>query len=201
MIYYLKGRVVSKDNDAILLDVHDIGYQLLVTHVEDFSINEEVQVYTYNVIREDEQYLIGFKTLEERNVVLSLNKVKGLGPKTSLTMLASSTPESIVKAIASNNIAYLKHLPGIGSKVAAQIILDLKGELTGEKGDPEIYEDAYDALKTMGYKNKQIDRVLATINEPELSAMEIVKIALSKLRGNNIWVKLKTTLIVTKIKR
>ena len=88
-----------------------------------------------------------------------------------------------MNAIASNNVAYLKKLPGIGAKAAAQIILDLKGELTGgSKGDPGVYEDVYDALKAMGFKGAAIDRVLATINEPGASSEDILRIALSKLR-------------------
>jgi Holliday junction DNA helicase RuvA len=88
----------------------------------------------------------------------------------------------MITAIASNNVAYLKKLPGIGGKAAAQIILDLKGVLTGgEKGNPEVYEDVYDALKEMGFKGAAIDRVLATINEPEAKPEDILRLALSKL--------------------
>ena len=78
----------------------------------------------------------------------------------------------------------MKKLPGIGAKAAAQIILDLKGELTGTKvkGDPSVYEEVYDALKELGFKGAAIDRVLATINEPDASSEEILKLALSKLR-------------------
>ena len=85
-------------------------------------------------------------------------------------------------AIASNNVAYLKKLPGIGGKAAAQIILDLKGELTGSKGDPGVYEEVYDALKELGFKGAAIDRVLATINEPDAKPEDVLRIALSKLR-------------------
>ena len=183
MIYFLKGKVSMIDGDTVIIDVNDVGYQVLVSHVNDYKVGEDVLVYTYNVVREDEQYLIGFKSLDEKNVFLSLIKVKGLGPKSAIGALSSTTPEEVVAAISSNNVAYLKKLPGIGAKAAAQIILDLKGQLTGgTKGDPGVYEEVYDALKSMGFKGAAIDRVLATINEPDASAEEVLRIALNKLR-------------------
>ena len=184
MIYFLRGKVLLKDKDTLVIDVRDVGYQVLVSHIDDYEIGQEVFVYTYNVVREDEQYLVAFNTLEEKSVFLSLIKVKGLGPKTVIGALSATTPEQVVAAISSNNVAFLKKLPGIGAKAAGQIILDLKGELTGDgkKGDPGEYDIVYDALKELGFKGAAIDRVLATINEPGASPEEIIKIALSKLR-------------------
>ena len=183
MIYFLRGKVAIVNNDSVIIDVKDVGYEVLVSHIEDFIVGEEVLVYTYNVVREDENYLVGFKTIEEKNVFLSLIKVKGLGPKTVIGALSATTPNEVVNAIASNNVAFLKKLPGIGAKAAAQVILDLKGQLTGgEKGNPKQYEEVYDALKSLGFKGAAIDRVLATINEPDASTEDILRIALSRLK-------------------
>ena len=184
MIYFLRGIVTIVNKDTVVIDVRDVGYEVLVSHVEDYHIGEEVFVYTYNVVREDENYLVAFKTTEEKAVFLSLIKVKGLGPKTVINALSATTPEMVIAAINSNNVAFLKKLPGIGAKAAAQIILDVKGQLSddGKKGDPTVYDIVYEALKELGFKGAAIDRVLATINEPDLSAEEVIRIALSKLR-------------------
>ena len=182
MIYFLRGKVAHIDGDTIIIDVRDVGYQVLVSHIEDYALNEEVYIYTHEVVREDDQYLVGFKSLEEKTVFLSLIKVKGLGPKSAITALSATTPQQVINAIASNNVAYLKKLPGIGGKAAAQIILDLKGELTGSKGDPGVYEEVYEALKELGFKGAAIDRVLATINEPNAAPEDILRMALAKLR-------------------
>ena len=182
MFYFLRGKVALIDKDSIVLDVRDVGYQILVSHIDDFELGEETLIYTYNVVREDENYLVGFRTLEEKNVFLSLIKVKGLGPKTVIGALSATTPQDVINAIASNNVAYLKKLPGIGAKAAAQVILDLKGGLTGDKGNPKQYEDVYDALKSLGFKGAAIDRVLATINEPNATTEEILRIALQRLK-------------------
>ena len=182
MIYFLKGKIALIENDSVIIDVNNVGYQLLVSHLDQYQVGEEVLMYTYNVVREDENYLIGFKDVEEKNVFLSLIKVKGLGPKTVIGALSATTPNDVINAISSNNVAFLKKFPGLGAKAAGQIILDLKGELTGSKGNPKQYEEVYDALKSLGFKGAAIDRVLATINEPNATTEEILRIALSRLK-------------------
>ena len=182
MIYSLKGRVLLIDGDTVVIDVHDVGYQVLVSHTDQYEIGQEVFLYTYNVVREDEQYLVGFSSLDEKQVFLSLIKVKGLGPRTVIGALSATTPNDVKNAIASNNVVYLKKLPGIGAKAASQIILDLKGELTGTKGDPTVYDEVHEALKELGFKGAAIERVLATINEKDAKPEDVLRIALAKLR-------------------
>jgi Holliday junction DNA helicase RuvA len=183
MIYYLKGKIVSIIENNVIIDVRDVAYQILVSHPDEYSVGDDILIYTHNVVREDENYLVGFKTIEEKHIFLSLIKVKGLGPRSVINALSTTTPQSVINAIASNNVAYLKKLPGIGAKAAAQILLDLKAELSpGDKGNPKQYEEVYEALKSLGFKGAAIDRVLATINEPNSTSEDIVRIALQKLR-------------------
>ena len=182
MIYSLRGKVLLIDGDTVVIDVRDVGYQVLVSHVDNYEVGQEVFLYTYNVVREDEQYLVGFSSLDEKQVFLSLIKVKGLGPRTVIGALSATTPNDVKNAIASNNVVYLKKLPGIGAKAASQIILDLKGELTGTKGDPTVYDEGYEALKELGFKGAAIERVLATINEKDAKPEDVLRIALAKLR-------------------
>ena len=170
------------DGDTVVVDVHDVGYQVLVSHVNDYEVGQDVFLYTYNVVREDETYLVGFSSLEEKEVFLALIRVKGLGPKTVIGALSATTANDVKNAIASNNVVYLKKLPGIGAKAASQIILDLKGELTGTKGDPTVYDEVAEALKELGFKGAAIERVLATINEKDASPEEVLRLALAKLR-------------------
>lgn len=183
MIYFLNGKIKFKNESTVVIDVHDVGYEVLVSHPEEYNIGDEVFLYTHNVVREDEEYLVGFKDEKEKAVFLALIRVKGLGPKTVINALSATNPDLVVAAISANNLAYLKKLPGIGAKAAGQILLDLKGEYTGEKGNPHVYEEVYDALKSLGYKGTVIDRILETINEPNATTEQILKIALSKLRN------------------
>ncbi len=181
MIYYLKGIIKEKHEHEVIIDVHDVAYSLFVSHPDSYSIDEEYLIYTYDVIREDEEYLIGFSSLEEKTLFTSLIKVKGLGPKTVITALCDVTPEMVVDAIKANNVAFLKRLPGIGGHAAAQIILDLKGELADSNANPGEYETAYNALKDMGFKGAAIDRTLAKINAPTGTAEEMIALALKEL--------------------
>lgn len=182
MLFSLKGNVSMIHNGHLILDVHDVCYEILVSHPDSYVLGEIITVYVYQVIREDEQYLVGFSSLIEKDAFLSLINVKGIGPRIAVNALSATTPEMLFKAINSNNVAYLKRLPGIGAKAAAQIILDVKGQLTGQKGDPDRYEDVKQALKQLGFKNARIEAVLADINEDDASMDEILAIALKKLR-------------------
>ena len=182
MLFYLKGEVVAIHNNHLILDVNNSGYEILVSHPDQYVPGEFIKVYVHTVVREDEQYLVGFSSLIEKDAFLSLINVKGIGPRIAVNALSATTPEMLYKAINSNNVAYLKRLPGIGAKAAAQIILDVKGQLIGTKGDPDRYEDVKEALKQLGFKNARIESVLADINEEDASMDEILAIALKKLR-------------------
>lgn len=183
MYYFLKGKIAFIEKDSIVINVHDVGYVVFVAHPELYKVNDEATIYTYQVIKEDEQYLVGFSTLDEKKAFISLISVKGIGPKTALNAMSATTSEELIHAIAANNITFLKRLPGIGAKAASQIILDLKGQLTGtDSNNPTQYDEVRDALKSLGFKAKAIDEVLASINEVDATNEEILRIALKKLK-------------------
>lgn len=183
MYSYLKGKVALIQKDSVVVDVNDIGYIVLVSHPESFVLGETITIYLHFVVREDEHFLVGFRTIPDRDVFLQLISVKGIGPKTALNALSATTSEELVRAIAANNMTFLKKLPGIGAKAAAQIILDLKGQLSdGTKGDPSQYEEVRSALKSLGFRVGEIDHVLMGINVVNATSEEILRLALAKLR-------------------
>ncbi len=184
MIYSLKGVVIDVSKDRIALDLGNIAYEIFVARSSDFSLNSETKVFTYEVLTQDDHYLVGFLDKMEKEAFCSLIEVKGIGPKTALSALGATRPEELFAAIEANNTAFLKKLPGIGPKAAAQIILDLKGKLvkTDGKGHPEAYEEVASALKSLGFKKVQIDAALSSITEPDLPNAEILRLALKQLR-------------------
>lgn len=184
MIYSLKGTVCAVKKDRIAIDLGQIAYEVLVARSSDFKLGEESKVYIHEVITQDDHYLVGFLEEMEKEAFLSLIEVKGIGPKTALSALGATTPSELFASIEANNTAFLKKLPGIGPKAAAQIILDLKGKLvkTDEKGHPEAYEEVASALKGLGFKKTEIDRALASIHEPNLPNSELLRLALKSLR-------------------
>ncbi len=184
MIYSLRGKIVDKSKETIAVDIGNIAYEVFITRIEDFRLNEDVYIYTYEVLSQDDHYLVGFTSKLEKSAFISLISVKGIGPRTALSALSSTNPEDLFRAIQSENTSYLKKLPGIGPKAAAQIVLDLKGKLVemDEKGAPTSYEEVRLALKQLGFKVKEIDDVLSSINEPGLENDAVLRLALQKLR-------------------
>ena len=181
MFEFMNGIVDSIESGYIVILVNNIGYKIYVSDPYSYRINEEYRVYLYEHIREDEDSLFGFKTKEERDFFLKLINVKGLGPKMALPMLAASSLDGIIDAIERENILYLKKFPKIGDKVARQIILDLKGKLVSkENSAQESSDELVEALKALGYKSQDINKVIKSVPS-NLSIEEKIKEALKLL--------------------
>lgn len=185
MIAFIKGSVFSLGIDHVVVDVGGIGYRVGFNKPEALQLNSSVFLHTIMIVKEDSQSLYGFLTSDEKNMFLQLINVKGIGPKTALAALTVATINQLTQAILSEDVAFLKTLPQIGAKSAAQIILDLKGKLI--KGDTSMQKsprisDTLEALKQLGYKNSELSGLpayLATL--PELAESEYIKKSLQWL--------------------
>lgn len=182
MYFYIQGIITGIDSNYIVLDHQGIGYLIYTASPYSFVIDEEVKVYIYQHVREDEITLYGFKSLEERNLFLKLTQVKGLGCKMALPMLATGSIAGIVDAIERENVLYLKKFPKIGDKVARQIILDLKGKLVSSGGEVSVSvnDELVEALKALGYKPADIKHILPQV-DPKAELEKQVKEALRLL--------------------
>lgn len=164
MYAYIKGIVTIIESNYIVVDNNNIGYLIYVSNPFSYKINEEVCVYIYQQIREDENTLYGFKSNEYKELFLKLIGVKGLGPKMALPILSSNL-DNIYEAIEKGDISYLKKFPKIGDKVARQIILDLKGKLqVSDKDTKQDYTELIESLKSLGYKLNDIKKILPNID-------------------------------------
>lgn len=187
MIGFIQGEIEYYGVDYIVVNCHDVGYRIFYAHTDQVKLHEKVKVYTYMHVSENDIALYGFSSLQEHDLFLMLIKVKGLGPKTAINMLAKSTYDRIVQAIESNDVTLLKSMPGIGSKTASQIVLDLKGKLIeveqkSKKKYSQAIEDALEALKNLGYKGSEINFAANIMSEREgLTVEEYVKIGLQAL--------------------
>lgn len=179
MYFNLTGRVTHLFNNSIVINVNNIGYQLLVSSSKKYNLNEEVTIFTHLVKREDEEYLVGLSSLEEKEAFLTLIKVKGIGPKTALTILSHVNINELYSAISNDDIFYLKRIPGLGNRSANQILLDLKGTI--KKRDDSKIKDIRIALHNYGYKYSLIDSTINKININNLSKEQILKEALRLL--------------------
>ena len=183
MYNYIIGKITLQESNYIVVEVQGIGYTIFVANPFSFELAQEVKVYLYNQIREDEYSLYGFKSEDERNLFLKLINVKGLGPKMALPMLATGSIAGIIDAIDRENILYLKKFPKIGDKLARQISLDLKGKLAN-KNDVNLsgeFDELVNVLESLGYKNAEIKKVLPKVNaslEIEAQIKEALKLML-----------------------
>ncbi len=165
MYEYIVGKVSNIESSYVVLENNNLGYIINTPNPYGFTIGEQYKIYIYQQVREDELSLYGFKTKEEKEMFLKMISVKGIGPKVALPMFATGTPEGLIDAIERENILYLKKFPKIGDKIARQIILDLKGKLVSKESGTNISnEELIETLKSLGYKNASIKKVVPKID-------------------------------------
>ncbi len=198
MISYIKGTLTKIAEETIVVDVSGIGYEIICPNpvVYQAQLQQEVFVHTYFHVREDVQCLYGFQHEEEKYLFTKLISVSGIGPKSALQLLASIRVPDFVIAVEREDEKYLTQFPGIGKKTARQIILDLKGKLTNvvsiekeevattnaEENNDEQMSEAKEALKALGYTDKEINEIMPQLKREALTKTdEIVRKALSLL--------------------
>ncbi|TDM13042.1 Holliday junction branch migration protein RuvA [Macrococcus lamae] len=182
MYAYLKGTLNQIYPTHVVIDIGGVGYECLTPNPYRFQkfLTKELQIYTQLIVREDAHTLYGFQSEEEKALFLSLIKVTGIGPKSALAILATSSPNEVKQAIEQENETYLIKFPGIGKKTARQIILDLKGKLiiTDESAVFEQYDDqtavteALLALEALGYSSRELVKVEKILKSENLSEVD-----------------------------
>ena len=169
MIAHIRGRLFKKTPESVIVQVGGIGYEVLVPLSTFYSLpdeNREVDLYIYTHVREDALVLFGFSTRLEKNLLLMLISVSGIGPKLAVNILSGIGPEELLDAVASGDSARLQRIPGVGRKTSERIVLELKdraarfGSQREEAGTTADYrgqqgmEDAVSALMNLGYAAK-----------------------------------------------
>ncbi|WP_297991781.1 Holliday junction branch migration protein RuvA [Anoxybacillus sp.] len=195
MIEFIRGYVDYVCPEYIVVENNGIGYQMFTPNPFSFQINKQQQivVYTYQYVREDVLALYGFHTRQERALFVKLLQVSGIGPKGALAILAAGQMEQLVEAIEAEDDKFLCKFPGVGKKTARQMILDLKGKLQAVVPDafPNLFTEpveetnalfeAIEALKALGYGEKEIQKVMRILKQEQLSTEGYIKLALQKL--------------------
>ena len=193
MITQIRGRLVEKTPTEVVVDCNGVGYLLHIS-LNTFSSlpeTENVILYTYLSIREDAHTLFGFISKTEREVFKLLISVSGVGPSIARTMCSSMTSEEIQNAIASENVALIKSVKGIGAKTAQRVIVDLKDKILKTFNIDEVSvatsntnkDEALSALEVLGFNRKQSDKIVSTVlqENPDASVEKIIKLSLKKL--------------------
>jgi Holliday junction DNA helicase RuvA len=197
MISHLNGILEHIDKNHVVVDVNGVGYKVFLptaalAHLP--KVGEKMKLFTYQVVREDDLSLYGFLTKEERSLFTLLLTVNGIGPKVSLSILSAYPLDKIVSAITQGNATLISSIPGIGSKTAQKLIIELRekvakayaikpSEMTGGlPGNEVIISDAISALIALGYSPKEARESILRLGEANLTSVEeIVKQALRQL--------------------
>ena len=188
MYAYIKGTLTELNPTHVVVEASGVGFEIQTPNSYRFQkyMDKEVIVHTSLIVREDAQLLYGFINQEEKDMFHSLIKVTGIGPKSALAILASSSPNDVKIAIENENDAYLTKFPGIGKKTARQIVLDLKGKVQINDIDSKqalelgldssniapIINEALLALEALGYSKRELTKVEKALNKDSFDSVD-----------------------------
>jgi Holliday junction DNA helicase RuvA len=199
VIAFVSGRVAAAGPDGAVIDVHGVGLSVQCTPatLAGLRVGDQAHVPTSLVVREDSLTLFGFADDDERTVFELLQTASGIGPRIALAMLAVHTPDALRRAVATEDLAALTKVPGIGKKGAQRIVLELRDRLGGPIGDgagevraparAEAWrEQVQMGLINLGWSAKDadaaVDAVAADLNGDEAPPVAtLLKSALKKL--------------------
>lgn len=193
MIHRLRGILVEKDTDGVVVDVGGVGYRAsasVATLRALPSLGEECVIHTRMVVREDAMLLFGFAAPEERAAFDALTAVSKVGPKLALAVLSAMSPQQISEAVARGDVPKLSSVPGLGRKTAERLVLELKGKdlavfgpepvVTSDGGGGGPYMEAREALTGLGYSLEEAERALNNI-PPQDTVEKYIKEALRRI--------------------
>ena len=198
LIDSIKGTLVKKNPTSVIIDVGGIRLGIPITLATFEKIpdpNQPVELLTYLHVREDIMELYGFYDDHERDVFMQLNSISGIGPRSAMNILSGTNPIEFKKKIIDSDVASLTSIPGIGTKTAKRMIVELKDKFTDQdtgsdldfllvSGDKDKIDDVTKVLISLGYNRNAINQVikkLVTKGSLDENIEDIIKGALKLL--------------------
>jgi len=197
MIAKIKGNILEKTPSIVIVETGGIGFEVLISgrtfeKIPDIGAIVELDIYTH--VREDNIRLVGFFGKDEKEIFLKLLSVSGISIKIALSAITIYSFSELKRLITTNDVDLVKRIPGIGKKLAERVILELKDKFTEEDEiegrlagagtkDGKLFE-VRQALKTLGYSTREIDRALLKIGAADIEdkkVEEILKIVLKEV--------------------
>lgn len=190
MIALLTGLIAYKSPDHLIVDVHGVGYRVMIPFSTYYELPEEgsVTLHIHTSVREDAIQLYGFRTRTEKSFFQLLISVSGIGPKLARDILSNIQPPQLAAALIQGDLHKLSAIPGIGKKTAERLVLELKdkaakldtGTVTAAEAvgrtlpESRVLDDVSSALQNLGYKEAQVRKVLAELDCAGNSTVEEV---------------------------
>ncbi|MFL3004777.1 MAG: Holliday junction branch migration protein RuvA [Candidatus Neomarinimicrobiota bacterium] len=197
MIERVKGLIEKKGSNSVILVVNGIGLEInmSITALESLPpIGKEIQILTFLNVREDLLELYGFVNRLERQTFLLLISISGIGPKLALTILSGISTDNLKNSIIAGDVPSLTRIPGVGSKTAKRIIIELKEKfinidrdqlgIAEEKQMSSLFHDVINALVALGYKEHHAKKICLELDKDGLmqgKLEKVIKLALGKL--------------------
>jgi Holliday junction DNA helicase RuvA len=172
MIASLRGTVLVRRPENVVIDCHGVGYRLAVsahTLQQVAPEGNEATLHTHLIMRDDAMQLYGFASEDERDLFLMLIGVQGVGPKVALAVLSGGAPRELLNALASSDTARFQAVPGIGKRTAERIIVELREKVAGKATDDIVVRRtasddprtlAREGLLGLGFTPQEADRLL-----------------------------------------
>lgn len=195
MIAKIKGNILEKTHTAIIVETGGIGFEVFISGRTFEKIPEtgtlvELDIYTH--VREDDLKLVGFFCKDEKEIFLKLLSVSGISIKIALSAITIYNFTELKRLIISKEVDLIKRIPGIGKKLAERIILELRDKFNeedimegvlagGDIKDEKLFE-VRQALKTLGYNTREIDRALSRIKSGDIKNKRVEEILKNALK-------------------
>ena len=196
MIAFLRGRVLEKRPNRIILDVGGVGYDVAIPLSTFYAAGEpgtEITVHVHTHVREDQLALFGFATSLELTVFERLIAISGIGPKLALAVLSGIEPRDLVTAVQRSDVTRLTRIPGVGKKTAERMVIELRdglpkavdalgGGTAAPAPDDAMHDDLVSALTNLGYHRQAIDKALEKLmDDGERKFEDVLRAALKEL--------------------
>jgi holliday junction DNA helicase RuvA len=188
VIGFLTGTLVEKDPQRLLIDVHGVGYEVetpMSTFLALPPAGSSLRLRIHQVLREDASLLFGFGSEDERSLFRALLKVNGVGPRMALAILSGVTADAFQLAVATEDLASLTRIPGVGRKTAERLLIEMRDYFKalpvaqgGLAEAPTPRSDALHALLALGYKPPEAQRMLDAVASEGSSTEDLIRAAL-----------------------
>ena len=194
MIGQLRGALIDKRPNQVVIDVNGVGYQVqipLSTFAALGALHAETTLLIHTHLREDQIALYGFLTARERQCFELLISASGVGPSLALKILSGMSLEELVPAIRKGDVVQLKRIPGVGQKTAERMVVELRDKLAAidvsESGKPvtrtQVESDVTSALVNLGYDARAVEKTIELVRGQNSDFDALLKAALQKLGG------------------
>jgi Holliday junction DNA helicase RuvA len=193
MIGSLRGRLTLKQAPSVIIECHGVGYEVetpMSTFLELPPTGDELFLFTHMVVREDAQMLFGFATEEERALFRMLLKISGVGAKMGLAVLSAMSVDGFRRCVEYEDAASLVKVPGVGKKTAERLIIEMRDRIdtpsaqsasTTVEVQAGAKSEAVDALISLGYKPREVQKLIGELDVDGKSAEDIIRLALRQV--------------------